>query len=220
MTNPINSHFTLNYLLQMMKRHLNELNDGAVRKERGKITLNKLKIWWKNERRREKRIQNREMEKASQRDGSQMRKDGPKTDSEVYVDDSDDIIVSDSGSERISNLQSSNDPLLGVPSPHRGELSSPSPHRPEYGLPIPQGVEPSSQRHEFIYRQDLGAVSHHLYRQELSTGSSTPYRHDLSSGATSPYRQDLGSRSLHAGEYAQIMQQDYPGHSDRSPEHQ
>ena len=203
----------------MMKRHLNELNDGAVRKERGKITLSKLKIWWKNERQREKRIQNREMEKASHRDGNRVRKDGPKTDSDVYVDDGDDISVCNSGPERNSNLRSSNDPLLGVPSPHRGELSSPSPHRPEYGLPIPQGVEPSPQRHDFIYRQDLGAVSHHLYRQELSTISSTPYRHDLSAGATSPHRHDLGSRSLHSGEYVQIMQQDYPGHSDRSPEH-
>ena len=33
-----------------------ELNKGHVRQERPKITVNKLKIWWKNERQREKRI--------------------------------------------------------------------------------------------------------------------------------------------------------------------
>ena len=115
-----------------MKRHLNELNEGAVRKERGKITLNKLKIWWKNERQREKRIQNREMEKASQENNSKTRTNRQKSNTEVYVDGSDDIIASDSGNETQCNLRGSNDPLLGVPSPHRQELNSPSPHRQDW----------------------------------------------------------------------------------------
>ena len=209
-------------MLQVMKWHLNEINEGAVRKERGKITLSKLKIWWKNERQREKRIQTKELEKVSQKDSSRGRKDSQKPDPCVYVDDNDDIAVCDSGRERNSNLRSSNDPLLGVPSPQRRELSSPSPHRPDYGLPSPQGNEGGSQRHEPVYRQDLGAVSHHLYyRHDVAMGPPIPYRHDLSSVATSPYRHELVSRNLHPGEYVQIMQQDYSSsHGDRSPEHQ
>ncbi len=45
---------------------MTELNTGPVRQQRGKTTVLKLKNWFKNERQREKRIQNREMDRATQ----------------------------------------------------------------------------------------------------------------------------------------------------------
>ncbi len=48
---------------ETLKGFVNDLNEGHIRKERKKVTVAKLKIWWKNERQREKRIQQRQMEK-------------------------------------------------------------------------------------------------------------------------------------------------------------
>ena len=42
-----------------------ELNNGPTRQQRGETTVQKLKNWFKNERQREKRIQNREMDRAT-----------------------------------------------------------------------------------------------------------------------------------------------------------
>ena len=201
-----------------MKRYLNELNEGAVRKERGRITISKLKIWWKNERQREKRIQNKEMEKATQEDNRKTRTNRRKNETDVYVDDGDDVSVCDSAIETKSNLRGSNDPLLGVPipSPHRQELSSPSPHRPDFGLHgLQSGGEPSPQRQDLVYRHDLGAMPPHPYRHDLVPG------HLANQVVLSPYRHELGIRTIHAGDYAQIMpmQQDYPAQTERSPEH-
>ena len=44
---------------QILRRFLEELNEGHIRQQRHKISLSKLKIWWKNEKQREKRLQMR-----------------------------------------------------------------------------------------------------------------------------------------------------------------
>ncbi|CAH1774221.1 unnamed protein product, partial [Owenia fusiformis] len=48
---------------ESLKYFLNELNKGPVRQDRPKLTLAKIKIWWKNERSREKKIQNKTAQK-------------------------------------------------------------------------------------------------------------------------------------------------------------
>ena len=45
---------------QILRRFLDEINEGHVRQQRPKITLTKLKIWWKNEKQREKRLQQKQ----------------------------------------------------------------------------------------------------------------------------------------------------------------
>ena len=206
-----------------MKRYLSELNEGSVRKERGKISLSKLKIWWKNERQREKRIQNREMEKASQTDKSGIQTDREKNERDVYVDDSDDVIVYDARHETTCNMRGSNDPLLGAPSPHGQDLGVPSPHRHSIDMPSPHRNELCSQS---LQRNEMVVPS--SFKHDLDGSMLSPYRHDLAAGAPlagtqNPYRHDLGASSMHPGEYVHIVQidhQDYQTQVDRSTEHQ
>ena len=44
--------------------YLRELNTGPIRRQRGNISMNKLKIWWKNEKQREKRVNSRKLQTA------------------------------------------------------------------------------------------------------------------------------------------------------------
>ncbi|KAK3576093.1 hypothetical protein CHS0354_032217 [Potamilus streckersoni] len=55
--------------IEKLKFFAEELNKGHVRQERPKVTVIKLKMWWKNERQREKRLeQKRETQSTSQTD--------------------------------------------------------------------------------------------------------------------------------------------------------
>lgn len=50
---------------EKLKFFVSELNRGHVRNERPKITVGKIKIWWKNERQREKRLKQKQVAEKS-----------------------------------------------------------------------------------------------------------------------------------------------------------
>lgn len=54
-----------------LKRFLDELNSTPVRQERVKVPLRRLKIWWRNEKQRLKRIQTKEQEKMASSSGKE-----------------------------------------------------------------------------------------------------------------------------------------------------
>ncbi|XP_013402117.1 uncharacterized protein LOC106167793 [Lingula anatina] len=59
----------------LLIHYVNELNRGHVRQERPKVTLDKLKIWWKNERQKERKQRVKEKEALNQSNSGETREE-------------------------------------------------------------------------------------------------------------------------------------------------
>lgn len=193
---------------------MEELNAGSVRQQRGKVTLNKLKIWWKNERQRERRKGGLHSGKA--RGQSEHVNPPPRRGrQQIFVQDDDEEEEDVFGAERDAGgrMKGPNDPLMGsAPSPHRSGLSSPSPHH--LSMVSPTRSEPCSSP---LRQPDLSGT----YRADLALpGVSSPYRPELGGQAvTVPARTVPNS----PGEFVHILHlqpPDYPLAPDRRTQQQ
>ncbi len=141
-------------LFQVLEHYVIELNNGPTRQQRGETTVQKLKNWFKNERQREKRIQNREMDRATQEQQADrnrrkrlaprrteslgappemlVRLHGSPTDRHIipvplFMNETGEILVYESGTLNV-NMKGTDDPILGAPSPRSHSAPLKSPH--------------------------------------------------------------------------------------------